>query len=197
MSFVNDLILHVIDKTQFVHLFEISISLPDTEQFNDIVKFFDYYIYHISKIDELILQDFRDLSSEYELNVKESEIRSGIYIMKSMALPHDKQIEEKYMAIYMKHKSQLDSIFTGIQMNEKCIFYIYLPKFKNDIIILVSYKEKWLDFIKTNQNFGTLTEIDFIIFFSGYVYVFKSKNPFQNIFSQVDSDNKLFIMYYA
>lgn len=198
MTFLNEIILDTIENTNFVHMIELdSIYIDDNYKYTDIIKFFDYLIYHVLKIDELMIKDFKDLSELFEMNVKLNQVESCLYVMKSFSLPNEKMIENKFIEIYNNNKYKLDCLFMAVQNNDKCIFYIYIPKYPDDILILTCYKNRWLEILKNNENMSKFSDMDILVFLSGYVYLFRSKNPFKNIFKNEVNENKIYMLFYA
>jgi hypothetical protein len=144
-----------------------------------------------------MIKDFKDLSELFEMNVKLNQVESCLYVMKSFSLPNEKMIENKFIEIYNNNKYKLDCLFMAVQNNDKCIFYIYIPKYPDDILILTCYKNRWLEILKNNENMSKFSDMDILVFLSGYVYLFRSKNPFKNIFKNEVNENKIYMLFYA
>jgi hypothetical protein len=80
---------------------------------------------------------------------------------------------------------------------DKCLFFVFCPNFPDDILLLLSYKEKWTETLRKNISLSDLKELDLIIFLSGYTYIFKSKNIFNNVLNNSLDQNKIYFLYYA
>jgi hypothetical protein len=197
MSIINKIILETIETTEFIHLFDIEFPVPSDYTFNDITLFFDYCLFNISKIDHYVMETFGVISREYETNIRLSDIQLANSLMKSLTIPKDKDIEEIYMRLYTRHKNILSNMFHTCCTAGKCMFFIFCPSFPDDVLLAVCYKDKWIDTLKNNISLSDLKELDIIIFLSGYTYIFKSKNIFNNVLNQSLDKNKIYFLYYA
>lgn len=197
MTLINKIIMETIENTEFVHMFDFEFQVFVDYTFDDITKFFDYCLYNISKIDHNVIENYNQICQEYHLNIKLQEIKFANALMKSITIPKNTDIENLYMDIYNKHINVLENMFNTCCSLGKCVFFIFCPNFPNDILLIISYKDKWIDTIKKNISLSDLKELDLIIFLSGYTYIFKSKNIFNNILNSSLENNRIYILYYA
>ena len=197
MTSINKIILETIDSTEFIHLFDIDFPVPPEYNFGDITKFFDYCLFNISPIDRCVMEIYQELEKEYEMNIKKTDIKFANSLMKSFTIPKEKEVEELYISLYTKHKNILENMFETCCNRDKCLFFVFCPNFPEDILLLLSYKDQWTETLKKNISLSDLKELDLIIFLSGYTYIFKSKNIFNNVLNNSLDQNKIYFLYYA
>lgn len=195
---LNYVILETISELEFKTITDLKLDFP-IHDFNEIVKFFDYLLYHISKYDENIIREINESEIKNELYVSDTEISVGIKLLKTLALPKNEEMQNYFINIYNKQKNYLDAILNIISQNEQCAFFVVHPKFPNDCLYIINYKKKWYEFFnKVNENkMNNVSEVDFLILLSGPVYVFKSENVFKKILEPVMKNNYMYILFYG
>lgn len=197
MARLNEIFLDTIEECNFVHMIDIEFPMPNHYRFNDMLKFFDYYIYNISKFDNVLMHEYEDLSQNYELNIKKNDLLQAAGFLKKISMPLDSDTENIFVFTYEKHKKILDDIMSICLSRGKSVYFIFSPNFPDDLIILMSYKERWLNTVKQNISFENFSELDVLIFLSGYIYLFKSKNVFRDVLNADLDSKKIYILFYV
>lgn len=202
MHGIKDIFFHVIESCSFVHLLDVDLVIPDYYTINDITKFFDFCLYHISKYDNHVLSAFETLDTQVSFSNKTAvvlgDIEKAVSVCKGLAMPKSRDIEQTFTHIYEKHAKLLDGIFECCATKDKSLFFIFSPAFPQDILMLISYRQVWLDLFGSEANpFREFSDLDMIVFLSGYVYLFKTKNPFTDTLNKDLDANKLYILYYG
>lgn len=195
---LSDILSRVIQECSFVHIFDIPYDVINYSSLNDICQFFDFVIYNISKLDHYVLQTFDDIFPHIKnKSLSRSDIIMSLSICKTLYMPKTTETENIYTGFYEKHKQLIDAIFSSCVDKEKCLFFIFSPVFPKEILALVSYKSDWIQMLKTRDNFSNFSELDLLIFLSGYVYLFKTQNPFADRLNENLDHKKLYFVFYA
>ena len=193
----SDILYKVIEECTFVHMFDIDYTVPPNSCINDISQFFDFLIYNISKLDRMVESMFEQVSASLSHSISRADILAALSLCKRISLPKSAVVESLYTSLYQKHALILDSIFSSCLEKERCLFFIFSPVFPKEILVLLSYKSAWISALQTVGSFASFSELDMIIFLSGYVYLFKTKNPFGDRLDENLDDKRIYILYYA
>lgn len=195
---LNHLILESISNMNFKTITDIKLDFYIND-FGEIVQFFDYLLYHISKYDENLLREIEENKEINNLYVSETELSVGMKLLKTLSMPKKTEVETKFIQIYNKQQKYMDAMMSIIQQNTQCAFFVVHPNFPQECLYIINYKKKWLDFFKAENENKTenISEVDFLILLSGPVYVFKSDNVFQKILEPIMQHNYLYILYYC
>lgn len=202
MKGLKQIFFKVIEECSFIHLMDVELFLPHGSAHNDITSFFDFCLYNISNYDRHVLSTFDSLQSGpipgNKTSVCVSDIQRAISLCKTLSIPRDPHVESLYTSIYQKHAKLLDSILDCCATKEKSLFFIFSPSFPDDILMLLSYRQQWIDAFSFEGNpFEGFSDFDMIVFLSGYTYLFKTKNPFKNTLNESLDSGKLYILYYG
>lgn len=195
---LNQVILDSISNMDFKTVTDIKLDFAIND-FGEIVQFFDYLLYHISKYDENFLREIEENNQENNLYVSKTELSVGIKLLKRLSMPKNSEVESYFIQIYNKQQKYMDAMMSILQQNDQCAFFVIHPKFPKECLYIINYRKKWFEFFnKENENkTSSISEVDFLILLSGPIYVFKSDNLFKKILEPVMQNNYLYILYYS
>lgn len=195
---LNTVILESITNMNFKTVTDLKLDFYIYD-FGEIVQFFDYLLYHVSKYDENLLREIQENKEINNLYISETELSVGIKLLKTLSMPKKSEIEQVFIQIYNKQQKYMDAMMSIIQHTDQCAFFIIHPKFPKECLYIINYKKKWLEFfnIENENKKVDISEVDFLILLSGPVYVFKSENLFQKIIEPVMQNNHLYILFYS
>ena len=188
------LISEYLQECKFVSITDISLESTDAHMnLKDMMTFFDYILYNVCDYENNVLNVFHETENKVDTITSELVLRSQKIIKKISSKFVKSQGE--YIYFYEKYKRYIQSIFDILYERDDGMFFISNVNDSENMICIFNYKSYWKRMIQNQNSFENFSDLEMILFLSGYIYIFQTKNIMGKHTFEGIRDN-IIIVYY-
>lgn len=188
------LISEYLQECKFVSITDISLESTNAHMnLKDMMTFFDYILYNVCDYENNVLNVFHETENKVDTITSELVLRSQ-KIIKKISSKFVKS-QDEYIYFYEKYKRYIQSIFDILYERDDGMFFISNVNDSENMICIFNYKSYWKRMIQNQDSFENFSDLEMILFLSGYIYIFQTKNIMGKHTFEGIRDN-IIIVYY-
>lgn len=191
---MDPLISEYLQECKFVSITDVTLESTDGHMnIKEMMTFFDYILYNVCDYENNVLNVFHETKNKVDTITSELVLRSQKIIKKISSKFVKSQGE--YIYFYEKYKRYIQSIFDILYERDDGMFFISNVNDSENMICIFNYKSYWKRMIQNQNSFENFSDLEMILFLSGYIYIFQTKNIMGKHTFEGIRDN-IIIVYY-
>lgn len=191
---MDSIISEYLQDCKFVSITDISLESTDAHMnLKDMMTFFDYILYNVCDYENNVLNVFHETENKVDTITSELVLRSQ-KIIKKISSKFVKS-QDEYIYFYEKYNRYIQSIFDILYERDDGMFFISNVNDSENMICIFNYKSYWKRMIQNQNSFENFSDLEMILFLSGYIYIFQTKNIMGKHTFEGIRDN-IIIVYY-